>query len=142
MRKTKGLKGLAVSQIILLVLGILVLAVVAYLLYQQFFSGKTEFNAQNCNAEAIRICSICTLSGTRSACAYDTTQTVTDANGNQIEQPTSMSQCVPQYVKPGTGGAGTINCDSVTGPTNNNGGTSSSSSSNTPSENAPTVTAS
>ncbi len=52
-------KGIAVSQIILLVLGILVLAVVAFLLYSNFVSTGGTLNAETCRAEATRLCTGC-----------------------------------------------------------------------------------
>lgn len=55
-------KGIAVSQIILLVLGILVLAVVAYLLYTNFVGSTTAINAETCRASATRACTACSIS--------------------------------------------------------------------------------
>ena len=54
-------KGLAVSQIVLLVLGILVLAVVAYLLYTNFLTSSGSFNAEKCRSEEIGICTTAKL---------------------------------------------------------------------------------
>src|SRR5437773_2268712 len=56
-------KGLAVSQIILLVLGIIVLAVVAYLLYTNFVGTNNTVNAEQCRAAATRACTSCSLIG-------------------------------------------------------------------------------
>lgn len=55
------MKGLAVSQIILLVLGIIVLAVVAYLLYTQFVGTGSTISAEECRAAATRACTACSI---------------------------------------------------------------------------------
>jgi hypothetical protein len=56
-------KGLAVSQIILLVLGIIVLAVIAYLLYANFIGPRDVINAEQCRSSAIRACTTCSIAG-------------------------------------------------------------------------------
>ncbi len=56
-------KGLAVSQIVLLVLGILVLAVVAYLLYTNFISSQSGFDVNKCKAALISACTSWKVSG-------------------------------------------------------------------------------
>ncbi len=57
----RGTKGIAVSQIILLVLGILVLAVVAYLLYSNFVTTGGAISAEQCRAAATRACTACSI---------------------------------------------------------------------------------
>ena len=49
-------KALAVSQIILLVLGVLVLAVIAYLLYTNFIGSVNQIDAAKCTAEKTNEC--------------------------------------------------------------------------------------
>ena len=63
-----SIKGLAVSQIIMLVLGILVLAVVAFLLYSNFVSTGTTVSAEQCRAAATRACTGCSIAGTTDSC--------------------------------------------------------------------------
>lgn len=62
------MKGLAVSQIILLVLGIIVLAVVAYLLYTQFVGTGNAISAEQCRASATRVCTGCQIGFTFDSC--------------------------------------------------------------------------
>lgn len=86
-------KGIAVSQIVLLVLGILVLAVVAYLLYTNFLTSSGAFNAEKCRAEEIRQCTAAKIipggidSDGKTTSKYKTTscgKTGTEATGGYI----------------------------------------------------------
>ncbi|MEM5811246.1 MAG: hypothetical protein QXG91_00680 [Candidatus Aenigmatarchaeota archaeon] len=54
-------KGVAVQKIILLILGIIVLAIVGYLLYVVFIGGKPTRDV--CNAALISACGQCKVSG-------------------------------------------------------------------------------
>jgi hypothetical protein len=63
------MKGLAVSQIILLVLGIIVLAVIAYLLYTNFVGAGNVVSAEQCRAAATRACTTCQLIGQLDSCS-------------------------------------------------------------------------
>lgn len=54
-------KGVAISQIILLVLGIIVLAVVAFLLISNFASSTGQIDAQKCRTDAINACTSCSI---------------------------------------------------------------------------------
>lgn len=96
-------RGVAVSQIILLVLGILVLAVVAYLLYTNFVSTGNTISAETCRAEATRICTGCTIANPQSD------------NKNCKFTSTTMTACVTQQRVVGGSSAGTIDCSVVTG---------------------------
>lgn len=110
-------KGLAVSQIILLVLGIIVLAVVAYLLYTQFVDTGGTITAEQCRAEATRICTGCTIGNTLDDCQYSPTSTALKSDGTTTTVDSSMTKCVQKsYVQAGTG-TNTINCRVVTGQT-------------------------
>ena len=75
-------KGVAVSQIILLVLGILVLAVVAYLLYTNFVTTGGTLSAEQCRAAATRACTACSIAsaGSVSNCEVGS---YLDATGKQ-----------------------------------------------------------
>jgi hypothetical protein len=55
-------KGVAISQIILLVLGIIVLAVVAFLLYSNFTTTTGQIDVQKCRSVATNACSACAIS--------------------------------------------------------------------------------
>lgn len=85
-----GTKGIAVSQIILLVLGILVLAVVAYLLYSNFVTTGGAISAETCRAEATRECTGCSIAsgGTATTCSFTPS---TDST-----KPTSLEKCQTQ----------------------------------------------
>lgn len=114
-------KGLAVSQIILLVLGIIVLAVVAYLLYTQFVSTGGTISAEQCRAEATRICTGCSIAQSDpTKCSY--TPATLDGKDSSIET------CVKDAKVKGDATGNTIDCSVVTGQS---GGASSGS--NTPS---------
>jgi uncharacterized protein (UPF0333 family) len=99
-------KGLAVSQIILLVLGIIVLAVVAYLLYTQFVSTGGTISAEQCRAEATRICTGCAIAGSANCVYTDKTLDGKD---------TSIETCVAQGKVVGNAQANTLDCSVLTG---------------------------
>jgi uncharacterized protein (UPF0333 family) len=62
-------KGIAISQIILLVLGIIVLSVVAYLLYSNFTSTTSQVDFQKCRAVATNACTACSIAtGSTDSC--------------------------------------------------------------------------
>ncbi len=52
------LKALAVTQIILLVLGILVLSVVGYLLYSNFIGTSSGVSLENCKSTIVSACGL------------------------------------------------------------------------------------
>jgi len=54
-------KGVAISQIILLVLGIIVLSVVIYLLYSNFTTTTSQVEFQKCRAAATNACTACSI---------------------------------------------------------------------------------
>lgn len=108
---------MAVSQIILLVLGILVLAVVAYLLYTNFVTTGSTISAETCRAEATRACTGCQIAAgitTVTECKFDKENSVTKAKtnlarceeqGNLRIKSSGVVDCT-QYT--GTGGTGVI----------------------------------
>lgn len=100
-------KGVAVSQIILLVLGILVLAVVAYLLYTNFVQTGTTISAETCRAEATRICTGCTIAlvPDKTKCDYTSKNMVTCINNNHVKGTVADS----------TKSTGIIDCTVITG---------------------------
>lgn len=66
-------KGVAVSQLILLILGIIVLAVIAYLIYVNFISSSSTFDAEKCRAKALGLCTSCKIANTKVAdCKFPT----------------------------------------------------------------------
>lgn len=74
-------KGVAISQIILLVLGIIVLAVVAFLLYSNFSTTTGQVDFQKCRAAATNACASCSIAsgGSTLNCAgVDYLKTATD----------------------------------------------------------------
>lgn len=106
-------KGVAVSQIILLVLGILVLAVVAYLLYTNFVQTGTTISAETCRAEATRICTGCVLANQPSAtCSY---QDKITPIGSTTQVDSNMEKCVSEGKVAGSVGGNTIDCRLLTG---------------------------
>ena len=105
-------KGVAVSQIIMLVLGILVLAVVAFLLYSNFVQTGSTISAETCRAEATRACTGCIISegiGT-TTCPY------TSSNA-------ALTQCFSQGNLLGGSSATSIDCSQYTGGGSGTGGT-------------------
>lgn len=104
-------KGIAVSQIILLVLGILVLAVVAYLLYTNFVQTGTTISAETCRAEATRICTGCNIGQLSSSACPFSSQSMYDCVGTHV-----------QGTKDTNPPSGTINCDLITGEFSGSGG--------------------
>lgn len=106
-------KGIAVSQIILLVLGILVLAVVAYLLYTNFVQTGATISAETCRAEATRICTGCVLANQPSAtCSY---QDKITPIGSTNPVDSNMEKCVSEGKVAGNAGGNTIDCRLLTG---------------------------
>lgn len=106
-------KGIAVSQIILLVLGILVLAVVAYLLYTNFVQTGATISAETCRAEATRICTGCVLANQPSAtCQY---QDKITPIGSTTQVDSNMEKCVSEGKVAGNVGGNTIDCRLLTG---------------------------
>lgn len=89
-----ALKGVAVSQIILLVLGIIVLAVVAYLLYTNFLSSNSSFDQNKCNAEKLAACTRAKIAG-------------------QIDPVTGQINGFSPSETPSCGGITTLNCNTV-----------------------------
>lgn len=84
------MRGVAVSQIILLVLGILVLAVVAYLLYTNFITTSGTISAETCRAEATRACTGCAIAAgsfTVDSCPFD---------AGKLDKPSSLKLCQDQ----------------------------------------------
>jgi hypothetical protein len=67
-------KGVAISQIILLVLGIIVLSVVAFLLYSNFTTTTGQIDVQKCRAVATNACTACSIAtgGLLSGCTAST----------------------------------------------------------------------
>ena len=109
MQKTKGI---AVSQIILLVLGILVLAVVGFLLYSQFVTTGNSLGAQTCMAESTRICTGCKIGGyNMESCPYNPFM----YNTRDEQSDSTMESCVRQNHVSGNLEENTINCKTVTG---------------------------
>jgi len=53
------MKGLAAREITLLILAMLVLAIVAFLVYNQFFGGHERIRAINCNTAVFDVCNRC-----------------------------------------------------------------------------------
>lgn len=99
-----GTKGVAVSQIILLVLGILVLAVVAYLLYTQFVSSNQTIGAETCRAEATRVCTGCIISAGGALtenCKYTNNK--------------NLDLCYDNSKMLGSGSKGSVDCKPYTG---------------------------
>lgn len=101
-------KGIAVSQIILLVLGILVLAVVAYLLYTQFVTTGSTISKETCRAEATRACTGCAIAaaGAVPTCAYTSTNKILSTcytQGNLLGTSTATTVDCTQYTGGGTG---------------------------------------
>lgn len=106
-------KGVAVSQIILLVLGILVLAVVAYLLYTNFVQTGATISAETCRAEATRICTGCVLANQLSAtCQY---QAEITPIGSTVPVASNMEKCVSEGKVAGNVVGNTIDCRLLTG---------------------------
>lgn len=60
------MKGVAVDQIILLVLGVIVLAVIGYLLYSNFMASSGGINTEQCKANLINVCNSCKMAQTTS----------------------------------------------------------------------------
>lgn len=99
------MKGLAPQQIALLVLAILVLAVVAYLLYRTFISGSSQLSAEECRAEATRLCTACKLSNLEST----TWPTCDNGNFDDVKSDGTPGRCIDSRAKLGMssgGGAG------------------------------------
>jgi len=53
------MKALATTQVVLLVLGIIVLAVIGYLIYSQFIKSTTQMTSTNCQSAVFSVCTSC-----------------------------------------------------------------------------------
>lgn len=121
-------KGVAISQIILLVLGIIVLAVVAFLLYSNFSSTTGQVDFQKCRAAATNACTACSIASggntlncdaklylrTQSDIACAGRGLISGAKADPVKD--SATQAVTGYENP----TGTISCSEFIG----GGGTS------------------
>jgi hypothetical protein len=58
------MKGLAVTQVILLILGIIVLAIIGYLLYSNYISSVGIVSVEQCKTDLIRVCNTCKSANT------------------------------------------------------------------------------
>ncbi len=66
------MKGLAVNQIILLALGVVVLALVGYLLYSSYISGAGSIGVEEARTSLVNACNDCKL---RLGSGWDTSNT-------------------------------------------------------------------
>ncbi len=105
-------KGIAVSQIILLVLGILVLAVIAFLLYSNFTSTGNTLNAETCRAEATRLCTGCYIGGSTDKCEQSIT-IMEKCDGSSVFLNGEYIDCV-KYIGGGGSSSGSNNNEEVT----------------------------
>jgi hypothetical protein len=55
------MKGLAVTQVILLILGIIVLAIIGYLLYSNYISSVGTVSVEQCKTNLINVCNSCKI---------------------------------------------------------------------------------
>lgn len=112
-------KGIAISQIILLVLGIIVLAVVAFLLYSNFVSTGGAIDAQKCRSEATNACTSCSIAsgGQISNCVASTYLVSSFAKGCAISGNIAIAGNNFVRATDGTysGGDGTITCTQYVG---------------------------
>jgi flagellar basal body-associated protein FliL len=58
----KNKKGVAVSQVVLLIIAIVVLAIAVYLLYSSWERGGTTLSVEQCRAKAVDVCGSCCYS--------------------------------------------------------------------------------
>jgi hypothetical protein len=62
------MKAIAISQIILIVLGVIVLGVVGYLLYVNFLAGRGQMTYEKCRAIALSYCGQCKVTEKYNSC--------------------------------------------------------------------------
>lgn len=108
-------KGVAVSQIIMLVLGILVLAVVAFLLYSNFVTSGGTLSAEQCRAAVTRACTSCSIAsgGTSVQCDatyLDSIGAKCAAEGKVTGATADLGGDGKTYIP-----AGTLSCDQYVG---------------------------
>ncbi len=53
------MKALAITQTILLVMAIFVLALISYLVYTQYIAGSEQFDKSKCQSSLVSICTAC-----------------------------------------------------------------------------------
>lgn len=115
------MKGLAVSQIILLVLGIIVLAVVAYLLYTQFVGTGGTISAEECRAAATRACTACSIANAGNIGTCPAAEYLVSANDKQCAGAISGTQKTTDPVTGTVTVSGNIQCSQYVGGTSTNG---------------------
>jgi hypothetical protein len=62
------MKAIAVSQIIMIVLGVIVLGVIGYLLYANFLSGRGQMDYEKCRSMIVSQCGTCQITGKFNDC--------------------------------------------------------------------------
>jgi hypothetical protein len=73
------MKGVAIEQVILLVLGVIVLALIGYLLYSNYLSTSGGISLEQCKTQLVNACGNCKL---KEGAAWDSTDaTTTDECG-------------------------------------------------------------
>src|SRR3989344_1915231 len=107
------MKGLATEQLILLALGIVVLAVIGYLLYSQFVKGSTSLGASDCQTSIISACNKCKtcvvgFGGTWSGPCPECGAAISANCDPSCGAPLCAKKCNPRTQSSGSGGCGTL----------------------------------
>lgn len=74
------MKGIAVTTLVLLIIGMVVIAIIGYLLYSTFISTGPTMSLESCRAQVVSACSNCKLRGWTGCTAPDCLSTY----GNEI----------------------------------------------------------
>ncbi len=87
--------SLAITQIVLLTIGIIVVAIVIWVLYTQTMSGTSAIDANKCTAEKLRICTMCKFGGDPKACNPSSNKIAEFCSGTTLP-----IDCVAQNILP------------------------------------------
>ena len=88
-------KGAAISTIVYLTIGILLIALVIFLVYTQLTGGTKAIDVNKCTAEKIRLCTICKFGGLdveKLLCKVSDARAYTDSCG--LAPPADGINCI------------------------------------------------
>ncbi|HLC59778.1 MAG TPA: hypothetical protein VJH34_04625 [archaeon] len=97
------MKGLAVEQIIMLAIGVIVLALIGYLIYSQFVKSGSSLTSTNCQSDIVASCTKCKTCIVGNGGSWTTCPTINDGNSatnDNIENTGGGTRCTSSCKMP------------------------------------------